>query len=87
MITVDCIEFYTERLVSIYISQQINSLLQKAAKKVNYSIVGVDRKKEMPPTMRKPFNFKICKSIDMLYENLKVLDKRSQKVKRKIAVA
>ena len=33
-VNVDCIEYYSERLLSIYVSQHLNTLIYRAAKKV-----------------------------------------------------
>ena len=55
---VDCIEFYSERLLAICISQKLNELLYGAAKKIS------GPRKIMALNMRSRFNFKICKNLD-----------------------
>ena len=77
---VDCIEFYSERLISICISQHLNTLIYKAAKKLS----GTHQ--PMPVSMVKNFrNFKICKNIDQLQDQLKCLQSQVDKSKRQIA--
>ena len=80
-VNVDCVEFFSERLLAISISQHLNTLIYKAAKKIS------GRGKVMPHSMRKNFaNFKICKNIDQLHDNLRALLALIEKSKRQVAV-
>jgi len=66
---VDCVEFYSEKLISISVSQQLNSLIVFHAKKLTQS-------KENPQgclnkQQAKKFGFKICKNFFALLDGLK----------------
>jgi hypothetical protein len=81
-VNVDCIEFYSERLLAICISQHLNTLIYKAAKEIS------GRGRVMPVSMTKSFrNFKICKNIDQLHDNLRGLQSQVEKSKRQIAIS
>lgn len=80
-VDVDCIEFYSERLLAICISQHLNTLLAKAAKRVRV------KGKQLTQSQRKCFGFKICKTVDQLYENLRTLAPTVSRVKRLVAQA
>lgn len=75
-VTVDCIEFYSERLLAICISQSLNTIISRAAKQV------CGKGKPLKPNMMARFSFKVCKNIDLLNEQLKGLQSIVDRTKR-----
>lgn len=80
-VNVDCIEFYSERLLAVCISQHLNTLISRAVKRIS------GKGKLLPPALRKRFSFRLCKNIDQLYENLRTLNSNVQRTKRQVAVS
>jgi Cdc6-like AAA superfamily ATPase len=61
-IYVDTIEFYSEKLISIAVSQQLHGILQQHAQAI-----------KLPKALRRKMVFKVCKSLSLLLEALLAL--------------
>lgn len=58
-IYIDTIEFYSEKLISISISQQLHGILIQQASSL-----------KLPKQLKRKFVFKLCKSLSILLEAL-----------------
>ena len=77
LVNVDCIEFYSERLLAVCISQHLITLLTKAAKKIS------GKGNVLTNQQARSFgNFRVCKTVDQLHDNLRSLQNLVEKTKR-----
>ena len=74
-IYVDCIEYFSEKLISVIVSQKLRAQIKKEAEKLY-------EKGVITPSEKNKFGFKNCINIDQLYEALKVFPAQMAKFQK-----